>query len=87
MATTKQHLLEVLVDMSDQTDEPIAVDQLSDHLDADSSTVLECLQSLESSGLIERSSTNGGYSPTVTGRELLALDPEATFIVIENPNR
>lgn len=83
MTATKRRLLELLVTMDEVDATPVEPNRLAERLDTDVETTLAHLQSLESYELVKRQPPNGGYRPTVTAHELLALDIDDTFLIIE----
>lgn len=82
---SRRRLLELLVSLHDRHERPIGVDELTDRLDADQTAIRDQLVALCSYELVE--SDRNGWVPTVTGRELLALDVDQDeFIIIDVPD-
>lgn len=77
------YLLRRLVAQFDEQQEPVTIRSLVTETDLDRDRVLQCVRIFEDCHLIEPVSADG-YRPTVTARELLALElGDDEFIVIE----
>jgi predicted ArsR family transcriptional regulator len=83
---TKRRVLELLVDEYESAAEPPTASRLAARLAADPATVRGHLDALETYELVSRSATAGdgepGFEPTVTGRELLALDIDDDALIV-----
>ncbi|MFB6219073.1 MAG: hypothetical protein ABEH77_07865 [Halobacteriaceae archaeon] len=83
---TKRRLLDALVGLHERDERPRSVARLAEEVDADPAAVREKLDALQSYELVKRA-PEGGYLPTVTGRELLELDiDDDEFVVVEVPD-
>lgn len=80
MTLSTHALLAEVADGYDRTGEPVAARELRESLDVPGSALEESLDSLCEFELLER--TARGYRPTVTGRELLALDVELEDVLV-----
>jgi len=65
-------LLARVVDRYDDSTGPVTAAGLADVVDGEESDIRECLAGLAANELL--APVEGGYRPTVTGRELLELD-------------
>ena len=82
MEETNYRLLERVVEVHDRTDGAVQPAGLASAAGCDVATVRDCLASLEECDLV--APVDGGYRPTVTGRELLALDvDDPTWLVVD----
>lgn len=80
MTLSTHTLLAEIADRYDRTGEPVADRELRESLDVSGGALEESLASLCEFELLER--TGRGYRPTVTGRELLALDVELEDVLV-----
>lgn len=80
MSLSPHAVLAEVVDRYDRTGEPVAARELRESLDVSGSALDQPLDSLCEFELLER--TARGYRPTVTGRELLALDIELEDVLV-----
>jgi predicted transcriptional regulator len=82
---SRRRLLERLIALYDRHERPVPASELADRLGTDPDAVRDHLAALRSSELVETDGT--GWVPTVTGRELLALDvdPEG-FVIVDVPD-
>lgn len=83
--TSKRRLLETLVILHDREGCPLGADRLAERLGAEAAEIRERLESLRSYELVKRSGDGPGYVPTITGRELLELDIDGEFLVVDPP--
>ncbi len=83
---SKRQLLEALVSLSGDQGRFVTVPELSRNLDADPVAVRDRIGSLQRYELVKQCPHEPGYVPTITGRELLELDMEDEFVVVEFPN-
>lgn len=82
---SRRRLLELLISLHDRQKSPIRASRLADRLGADTDAVRDHLAALCSYELVK--SRQNGWVPTVTGRELLALDVDQDeFIIIDVPD-
>jgi predicted transcriptional regulator len=84
MGHSRRRLLEHLVAAYDRHDRPVSVEELASALAADPDWVRACLSELRDCALVVRAGP-GGYRPTTTGRELLALDVDCDELLIVDP--
>lgn len=80
MTLSTHALLTEIADRYQQAGEPVAVQELCESLDVPESELEETLDSLCEFELLER--TDSGCRPTVTARELLALDVELGDVLV-----
>jgi len=83
MTTSQMELLSVLVSEYDEQNEPLSPAEIAIAVDTESTTVRESFDDFESKHLL--TPVDGGYRPTVTARELLALDLDDGAAVILDP--
>lgn len=82
----KRRVLRTLVDIADGTQGAVAAARIAGAMEDDPPAVREALESLRSYGFV-KTAADGGYEPTVTGREFLALDiDEDSFVVVDAPD-
>jgi predicted transcriptional regulator len=74
-------VLATLVDRYDSSTTPVSVTTLAGALDAEEETVSQRVSRLVACELAAPAA--GGYRPTVTGRELLALDVEDGPVIVD----
>jgi Holliday junction resolvasome RuvABC ATP-dependent DNA helicase subunit len=81
MTLSTHALLTEITDRYQQAGEPVAVQELCESLDVPESAIEDSLDSLCEFELLER--TDSGCRPTVTARELLALeiDPDEVLVL------
>jgi predicted transcriptional regulator len=81
MSVHPHTVLVAVVAIADADGEPVATERLAASLAVSPATLSEPLESLCALALLE--ATAGGYRPTVTAHELLALElpPEAVLVV------
>jgi predicted transcriptional regulator len=80
MSVGKYDVLVSLVDDYEASGQPQSATALADGLDDSTATVVAHLDSLCELDLISR--VGDGYRPTVTGRELVALDIDPSGILV-----
>jgi predicted transcriptional regulator len=80
MAPSPHTVLVETVSLSRESGEPVSSAAIADALDAPEPSVAESLDSLCAYEFL--SETDGGYQPTVTATELLALDVEFDEILV-----
>lgn len=80
MTPSTHALLTEIVDRYERGGDPVAARELAASLEASESSLDESLGSLCEFELLER--TDSGYRPTVTARELLALDVEFDDVLV-----
>ncbi len=79
----KRRVLRALVDVTDESGGSVGVSRIAESVDCDPATVRSVLDSLRSYEFV-KTTDDGRYEPTVTGREFLALDiDEGSFVVID----
>jgi len=87
MTVTRRRLLETVLSLSDETNDPVTVPQLARRVETDPETVREHLDMFRSYELVKRVPDQPGYEPTVTARELCDLDiDEGALVVVERPD-
>jgi len=76
-------VLTQIVEQYDDNQQPVTPADLDDTLDADESAIRDCLGPLVASDLVVV--VGDGYRPTITARELLALDIdfEESLVVLD----
>ena len=74
----RRRLLEHVVDRYDRTERPVTPGEAARRLDIEESVAVECLAAFAECHLVVRE--DGGYRPTVTARELLALDWDGAVV-------
>jgi predicted transcriptional regulator len=78
-------VLRALVDIADGSQGGVGAVRIAGTVAEDPAAVRETLESLRSYGFVK--TADGGYEPTVTGREFLALDiDEGSFVVVDAPD-
>lgn len=80
MTTTPIRLLLELVDQYDEAGTPITPESVAAAVETDPETVRASFEDFESKHLLKP--VDGGYRPTITARELLALDIDDDALVI-----
>lgn len=83
---SKRELLEALVRLSGDHGRPVTTSELSSKLDTDPAAIRDRIGSLMRYELVKRFPHEPGYVPTITGRELLELDIEDEFVIVEFPD-
>jgi len=73
-------VLVAVVDCYEGFGDPVTAQRVADSLGVSTAALSEPLESLRAFELVAR--TDGGYRPTVTARELLALDVELDDAVV-----
>jgi predicted transcriptional regulator len=80
MTTSQMGLLSVLVSRYDKRNKPVTAAEVAAAADTETGSVQDIFTDLKSKYLVK--SVNDGYRPTVTARELLALDIDDDAAVI-----
>jgi len=80
MDESSYRLLEQVVARYDEADEPVRPERLATTVDGDAESVRERLGRLERCELV--ASVDDGVRPTVTARELLALDIDDPGVLV-----
>jgi predicted transcriptional regulator len=81
----KRRVLRTLVGISGKR-ESVHVSRIAESVECDPAAVREALDSLRSYEFV-KTTGDGRYEPTVTGREFLALDvDEGSFVVVDTPD-
>lgn len=80
MTVAQMDVLSLLVTRYDERDAPVTPAEIATAINANPATIREFFEDFESKHLLKR--VNGGYRPTVTARELLALDLDDSALVI-----
>lgn len=80
MTTAQMDVLSRLVTRYDERDAPVTPAELASIIDADPETIQAFFEDFESKHLLK--TVGDGYRPTVTARELLALDLDDDALVI-----
>jgi predicted transcriptional regulator len=81
MTEAKVRVLASVVDRYDTEDGAVHPAEIATAVDADIERVRSCFDHLEAYHLIVQVE-DGGYRPTITGREFLDLDPEDSSILV-----
>ena len=82
----KRRVLRTLVGISDDNGGSVHVSRVAESVECDPVAVREALDSLRSYEFV-KTTGEGRYEPTVTGREFLALDvDEESFVVVDTPD-
>lgn len=85
MTTERRRLLRALIAEADQCDGPVGPGRLAERVDPGEPRVREALEFFASNRLATR--RDAGYEPTVTARELLAVDlDDEAFMIIDVPD-
>jgi predicted transcriptional regulator len=74
----RRRLLKHVVERYDQDERPVTPIEAARRLDIEESVAVECFAAFAKCHLVARE--NGGYRPTVTARELLALDWDGAVV-------
>lgn len=74
----RRRLLEYVVERYDQEERPVEPDEAASDLDIEKSVAAHCLEAFVECHLVV--AEGGGYRPTVTARELLALDWDGAVV-------
>jgi predicted transcriptional regulator len=74
------NVLSRLVARYDEREAPVTPAEIATVVDADIATVRECFEDFESKHLLKPA--DSGYRPTITARELLALDVDDDALLI-----
>ena len=74
----RRRLLEYVVERYDQREQPVTPSEAASQLEAEQAVVAHCLRAFAECQLVAREA--GGYRPTVTARELLALDWDGAIV-------
>lgn len=89
MPPSPRQVLEIIVACDDRGDTPVTAETLADACDSDVTTVRDRLRTLVGCELVTRrpppNNDRPGYAPTITARELLALDLDEDSILIVDP--
>jgi len=80
MSDSMQTVLETVVDGYRRSGEPVTLQRVAGSTNWSEESLAEPIESLRDYELIEE--TDGGYRPTVTGRELLAADIDIDDVVV-----
>ena len=80
MDESSYRLLEQVVAQYDETEGPISPERLATAMDGDTESITERLVRLERCELL--ATVDGGVRPTVTARELLALDIDDPSVLV-----
>lgn len=84
MSSRRRRLLEALVDLHQETGQPVSQSRLARRAGIDLDAVRSHLESFEAAELVRPVPGTDGYAPTVTAREFLELDLDGdTFVVVE----
>lgn len=83
MSISPHQLLSFTVDYYDEHEQPVTVAIATRQLNATPASVAAGFDRLVECELLQ--GTDGGYRPTVTGRELLALDIDPQYAIVD-PN-
>jgi hypothetical protein len=81
MPVSPHRLLEFVATAYDEHDDPITPATAADEFDTTTAVVAERFERLADCELVRR--VEGGYRPTVTGREFLALDLDEGVVVVD----
>ena len=81
MTVPPHEILAFVVSTYDERREPLAPAAVADRFELSPETAAERLGRLADCALLARE--DGGYRPTVTARELLALDIDDEFVVVD----
>lgn len=81
MTTSPHEILSFAVRTYDESEEPLGPSAVADRFGLSPETAAERCERLVDCELL--AAENGGYRPTVTGRELLALDIDDEFVVVD----
>lgn len=79
-------LLRQMVDRYDDKKRPLTPAELADCVDSEETTVESCVKNFEKNHLVARIDERG-YRPTITARELLALDLDDDSVLIVDTSR
>lgn len=80
MSLSSHTVLVEIVREVDTSGEPVPTDRLAESLTVAEPTLAETLASLQECELVK--ATDSGYRPTVTARELLALDIDLDDVLV-----
>lgn len=79
-------MLQTLVAISDETQGSVEATRIAGSVEDDLPAVREALDSLRSYEFV-KTTGEGWYEPTVTGREFLALDiDDESFVLVDTPD-
>lgn len=81
MTPTPSQLLACAVEYYDEGPQPVTCRQVAERFETPPAAVRSCFERLVECKLLAR--IDGGYRPTITGREFLELDIDDEMIIVD----